>query len=209
VNKFDLFSIIGITLIATLAYSAEVKFTAEKIIPFIGGSDYNRDNLQKSGLVKVDQIGAYYFFGEGKGLYLGLINSSEKAEYTQFESNARPYGHFSSSFSSLGTDFGLWVQPSDILRIEGGLGISQGTFEISDSSSTISKQPNTKKLDVHFSFIYPTNFLSPDVNIDLFVKLGYYKVFISDFNYNGVSYSAPEINLKTYLYLSFGVGVRF
>lgn len=200
---------IFVTLVSNVGHSNEFKFSIEKPMPFIGGSDYNRDNLQKSGLIKVDQFGAYYFFGENKGFYLGIVSSMEKAEYTQFESSSRPYGHFSSSFSSLGPEMGLWVQPSDLLRIEGGIGLSQGIFEIADSSSSISNQPNTKKIDLHFSGIYPNNILAPDLSLDLFVKFGYYKVFINEFSYNGVTYSAPEINLKSYLYLSFGLGIRF
>lgn len=201
--------IIFASLISSVGYSSDLKFTLEKPIPFIGGSDYNKDNLQKSGLVKVEQFAGYFYLGEDKGFYFGLVSSKERAQYTQFETSSRPYGHFSSNYLNIGPEFGVWVQPSDMARLEGGITFSQGAFDISDEITSIANISNTRKVDVHVSYAYPSNILSPVVSLDLFVKLGYYKVFLSEFTYNGVNYSAPELNLKSYIYLSFGLGLRF
>lgn len=190
-------------------HANDFKFSIEKPIPFIGGSDYNKENLQKSGQVKIDQIGVHYYLGEDIGYYLGLVSSKEQAAYTQYETTTRPYGHFSSSYLNLGPELGLWAQPSTILRLEGGLTVSHGDFEISDSTSSIATLSNIRKIDLHFSYIYPANILSPDIILDLFAKLGYYKVFLNEFSYNGVVYSTSELNLKSYIYFSIGFGIRF
>lgn len=207
--KIFFLNFIFYSLISTIAYANSLRLTIEKPIPFIGGSDYNKDNLQRSGLVKIDQIGFHYYLGENIGYYLGLVGSKEQAAYTQYETNSRPYGHFSSNYLNLGPEVGLWAQPSSILRLEGGLTVSHGDFELSDSTSSIVTLSNTRKIDLHFSYIYPAELLSPDTILDLFAKIGYYKVFLNEFSYNGVVYSTSELNLKTYIYFSIGLGIRF
>lgn len=203
-------SVILLLSISSVSYGNDFRFSYEKPVPILGGSDANKDNLQRSGLVKVDKIAVHYFIGEALGLFVGFTSSRERADYYQRETSARQYGYFSSNFMSAGPEIGFWLQPYEKpVRLEAGLELTNGSFELSDSEFSIANLPDTRKLDMHAGCIFSFDVFSSYPKLDLFAKLGHYKVYINDFTYHGVTYSIPELNLKSYIYFSFGLGVRF
>jgi hypothetical protein len=202
-----LISILTLTIF-NVAHANEFKVSIDKVIPLFGGFNSNKDYLQGSG-TSSDQIGLLYYPSKDSGFYYGLIISKEVSNYTQANTSSRNSGSFSSNYLNIGPELGLWVNTNYSIRIESGITVSNGSFEFKESTQAASALFDTKKVDIHFNLIYPLDINANNSLLDLNAKMGYYKIFLPEFNYNGVSYTNSEINLKQYLYFSFGAGFRF
>lgn len=199
---FLIFSVFNVAL------ANDLKISIERIAPLIGGSSSNKDFLQSSG-TRSESLGVNYYFGETQGFYLGLVYSKEYSKYTQPRMTSRPFAEFYSNYTSIGPEFGLWAQPSEKLRLEAGLMIGSGDFKFSDSESTATNSQNSKRIDVHAAAIYPSDVLGPNLNLDLFAKFGGYTVRLDEFTFSGITYTKSELELKYYIYICLGLGLRF
>lgn len=207
-NKNALFAIMVILLHFNIADANDVKVTLERLVPLVGGSSANKDYLQSKGTT-INQLGLKYYLGEFQGFYLGILYSQEHSKYLQFTTDSRPFGEFFSDFTSIGPEFGFWVNANEKIRIEFGLSVCSGDFKFGDPETSTIESQNSKKIDAYVGLVSPQAIFGSDLNIDLFANFGMYRVLLDEFTHNNITYSKSELEVKYYFYLSFGLGIRF
>mgnify|MGYP006077432281 CR=1 FL=1 len=207
-KKIRFIAIFLTVLFFELVHANSLKIAVERNAPLIGGSSSNRDFLQSSG-TRSDIFHASYFFGETNGFYFGFNYSKEYSKYTQPQTLSRPFAEFSSTFTSIGPEIGLWIQPSELIVLESGISIGTGGFKFSNSELGVSASQNPLKIDFHVGAVHPSDILGSQIRLDFFTKFGGYVVQLKEFTYNDITYTQSELELKYYIYISVGLGLRF
>lgn len=205
-NTINKYTFVIILFLSSFCLAFETAIKYEKDIPLAGGMNSNKNYLQGAG-VNSDKVVLRTYFDSELGYSFGLVYSREAGNYVQIANNTRAYNNLFSSFTSIGPEVGIWIQPTSLIRIESGFSLTSGPFNFKDSSSDEINMSDTKKADIFCGLVNTQSINSAKIMLN--AKLGYYKIFINEFDYKGISYSKDELNFKQYLYISVGLGISF